>query len=75
MGHLAYLCSILHCEHKKQLHLHVIKKLATSTVAVELSLIKCTENGKSGHRRGLGQDEFLLSRGFELKTYRKVTQM
>ena len=46
MGHLVYLCSILHCEHKKQLYLHVLKKLATSTVVVELSLIKCTENGK-----------------------------
>ena len=54
MGHPVYLRSILHCEHKKQLHLHVLKKLATSTVVVELSLIKCTENGKSGHGRGGG---------------------
>ena len=46
------LTSILHCEHKKQLHLHVLKKLAASKVVVELSLIKCTENGKSGHGRG-----------------------
>ena len=43
-----------HCEHKKQLRLHVFKKLATSTVVVELSLIKCTENGKSGHGGGGG---------------------
>ena len=48
------LTSISHCEHKKQLHLHVLKKLAISTVVVELSLIKCTENGKSGHGRGEG---------------------
>ena len=50
------LTSILHCEHKKQLHLHVLKKLATSTVVVELSLMKCTENEKSGHGRE-GQDK------------------
>ena len=36
-----FMLYILHCEHKKQLHLHVLKKLATSTVVVELSLIKC----------------------------------
>ena len=62
MGHPVYLCSILHCEHKKQLYLHVLRKLATSTVVAELSLIKCTENGKSGHGSdgggggGLGQN-------------------
>ena len=52
-----HLCSILHCEHKKQLRLHVFKKLATSTVVLELSLLKCTENGKSGHGGGGGLEQ------------------
>ena len=60
MGHPVYLCSILHCEYMKQLHLHVLKRLATSTVLVELSLIKCTENWKSEHGRGGGARTKLL---------------
>ena len=57
------LISVLHCEHKKQLNLYVLKKLATSTVVEELSLTKCTGNGNSGHGRGARTKLMLAFKG------------